>query len=116
MEQRDRVRYNLAWGGAMAEAPERDRNLSVGEYFRRRYEKAPKSLSFDATSSEEMEEWRRAFAAKLRECLGPFPESCFLYPEVIESVDTGPYRREKVLFNSEPDMAVVAYVFVPNDI
>ena len=116
MEQRDRVRYNLAWGGAAAPTPERDRNLSVGEYFRRRYARAPRSLSFDAATPEEMEEWRTAFAAKLRECLGPFPDSCFMDPEVIESVDTGPYRREKVLFNSEPDMAVVAYVFVPNDI
>ena len=34
---------------------------------------------------------------------------------MIEVVDEGQYRREKVIFDSETDMSVVAYVLVPND-
>ena len=110
------ARYNTAWGASAMAPPERARNLSVGEYYRRQYARASKSLAFGASSPEEMAEWRAAFGEKLRECLGPFPESCYLDPEVIETVDAGSYRRERVLFNSEPDMAVVAYVLVPKGI
>ena len=46
---------------------------------------------------------------------GRFQSPCELDPEVIETVDEGAYLREKVLFNSERDMAVVAYVLVPKD-
>ena len=95
---------------------EKARNLSVGEYFLRRYREEPRPDSFSATSKEELEEWKPRFAARLRECLGPFPEPIDLDPEVIEVIDEGPYWREKVIFNSEPDMAVVAYVLVPKDI
>ncbi len=95
---------------------ERVRNLSVGEYFLRIYRSTPRPLSFRAGSKEELEEWRREFSGRMRECLGPFPATCEPDPEVIEVVDAGPYWREKVLFNSETDMAVVAYVLVPKGI
>ena len=95
---------------------ERVRNLSMGQYLLRRYDQTPRALSFDASSEEELESWKQRFSARLRECLGPFPEPCELDAEVIEVVDEGSYWREKVLFNSEPDMAVVSYVLVPKDI
>ena len=85
-------------------------NLSVGEYFLRKYRQTPRPDSFSATSKEELDEWKPRFASRLRECLGPFPGPCDLDAEVIEVVDEGDYCREKVIFNSEPDMAVVAYV------
>ena len=95
---------------------ERVRNFSVGEYFLRKYRQSPRPDSFRAASKKELGEWQPRFAARLRECLGPFPEPCDLDPEVIEVVDEGDYWREKVVFNSEPDMAVVAYVLVPKDL
>lgn len=91
----------------------RPRNLSVGEYLLAQFREAPRELAFDARGSRDFGAWKEEFGARLRECLGPFPEPCELDPEVIETVDEGPYLREKVLFNSEPDMAVVAYVLVP---
>lgn len=95
---------------------ERVRNLSLGEYFRRRYRRTPRSHSFNASTLEEVEAWKHDFSSRLRECLGPFPEPCELDPETIEVVDEGSYWREKVIFNSELDMAVVAYVLVPKDV
>ena len=95
---------------------ERVRNLSMGEYFLRKYDQGSRTLAFDATTRERFASWKDEFSARLRECLGPFPEPCDLDPETIEVVDEGTYWREKVLFNSEPDMAVVAYVLVPKDI
>ena len=45
-----------------------------------------------------------------------FPDPVDPDPAVIEVVDEGAYRREKVIFDSERDMSVVAYVLVPNDL
>ncbi len=96
--------------------PVRPRNLSVGEYFLGRFQDTPGELAFGERGSLDFGAWKEEFGARLRECLGSFPEPCELEPEVIESVEEGSYVREKVLFNSEPDMAVVAYVLVPKDI
>ena len=92
---------------------ERVRNLSPGEYFLRRYRRTSRTHSFDASTAEDLDAWKRGFSARLQECLGPFPEPCDLHPETIEVVDEGSYWREKVIFDSEPDMAVAAYVLVP---
>ena len=95
---------------------ERSRNLSVGEYFLRKYRQRPRAVSFDGTTREEFEAWKPEFQARLLEALGPFPEPSELDAEVVEVVDEGEYWRERVLFNSEPEMAVVAYVLVPKDL
>ena len=95
---------------------ERVRNLSIGEYFLRRYERTPRSFAFKATNAEEFEVWKREFAERVSQCLEPFPEPTDPDPEVIEVVDEGDYWREKVIFNSEPDMSVIAYVLIPKDV
>lgn len=49
----------------------------------------------------------------LRSFLGSFPESAPLRAEVLESVEAGDIRREKVRFQVEPGEWVSAYVMVP---
>ncbi len=94
----------------------RTKNLSVGEYFIHKYETTERSLAFAATTQEELDAWRAEFVARLRESMAPFPEPVDLDPITVEVVDEGEYTREKVLYDSEDGMAVVAYVLVPNDI
>ena len=92
------------------------RNLSLGEYFLRRYQNVARPYTFSASNADEFETWKEAFGARLAEAMGPLPEACDLDPITLERVDAGSYWREKVLFNAEPDMAVVAYVLVPKDL
>lgn len=43
------------------------------------------------------------------------PEPVPLDLEIVDSVDCGPYRRDRVVFDSEATMSVPAYLLVPND-
>ena len=84
------------------------RNLSLGEYFLRRYQNVARPYTFSASNADEFETWKEAFGARLAEAMGPLPEACDLDPITLERVDAGSYWREKVLFNAEPDMAAKA--------
>ena len=94
----------------------RTKNLSLGEYFLHRYQTTDRPLRFSARTPAELEAWRPEFVGRLRECMAPFPEPVDLDPITVEVVDEGEYTREKVLYDSEDGMAVVANVLVPNDI
>ena len=73
-------------------------------------------MAFDASTPGEFETWKRDFGEAVARCLGPFPDPVDPDPAVIEVVDEGEYRRERVIFDSERDMSVVACVLVPNDL
>jgi dienelactone hydrolase len=70
-------------------------------------------LPFKARNRDEWIQWRRAFRRALVRELGPMPERVPLRPEVLERADEGDYLREKVVFDSEQFMSVVAWVLVP---
>jgi len=93
------------------------RNLSVGEYFLIMYRSLKPKLPCVAESEEEWGSWREAFKDKLKEMLLGFPEKrCPLDPAVLERVEIeGGLIREKIIFNSEPEMAVPAYLLIPKD-
>ncbi len=59
--------------------------------------------------------WRERARDRLARLLGPMPEPVPLDLEVVEAVDCGPYRREKVVFDSESVMSVPAYLLVPHE-
>jgi dienelactone hydrolase len=58
--------------------------------------------------------WRDRFRARLDALLAPWPEVVPLDVEVVESVDADGYRRERVVFDTEPAMSVPAYLMVPH--
>ncbi len=59
--------------------------------------------------------WRARAEARLRALLGPDPEPVPLEPEVTDSVDCGSYRRDRIVFDTEPTMSVPAYLLVPHE-
>ncbi|MCC7491800.1 MAG: dienelactone hydrolase family protein [Fimbriimonadaceae bacterium] len=71
---------------------------------------------FSGTDPVAWAAWRRGLWSALQQRLGPFPESCPLDAEVTATVDCGRYRRERVLFNSEPYSTVAAWVLVPHGV
>jgi dienelactone hydrolase len=89
------------------------RNLSMGEYLKRKCRQMPRALACTARDEAAWREWRAAFGAKLRELMAPWPEPWPLDPIVLERQPCDGYVREKVLFSSEQDMAVPAYVLIP---
>jgi dienelactone hydrolase len=86
-------------------------------YLWREYDRAPRALAFRAQTPDEFRAWRDALRAKLIELLGGFPaERCDLAPRVVEVVEEKEYRREKVIFYSEPEVAVPCYVLIPRKV
>lgn len=92
-------------------------HFSTMSYLWREYERAPRALAFRARTPDEFRAWRDALRAKLIELLGGFPsERCDLAPRVVEVIEEKEYRREKVIFYSEPEVAVPCYVLIPRQI
>jgi dienelactone hydrolase len=60
-------------------------------------------------------EWRARCRDRLTALLGPLPQRVPLALETLESVDCQGYRRDTVVFDTEPTMAVPAYLLVPDD-
>ena len=58
---------------ASSAVTQRVRNLSMGEYFRRKYDRTPRPLAFDASTPEEFEAWKSEFQGVVTRCLEPFP-------------------------------------------
>jgi len=75
--------------------------------------KTPPWLTCTATNPEEFRIWQKKFRTAIIRALGPFPEAVPLNPQIIERTDCGSYVREKVIFESEPAMSVVAWVLTP---
>src|ERR1041384_50129 len=70
-------------------------------------------LSWLRPEFESLARWKRKARGKLLELLHYAPAKCDPRPEVIERVDAGDYFREKVYFNTTPDLRVPAFVLVP---
>lgn len=59
--------------------------------------------------------WKRQGRGKLLELLHYSPAKCAPRAEVVERIDMGDYVREKVYFNTTPDIRVPAFVLVPKN-
>lgn len=75
--------------------------------------KGEPSLSFLNSKFRSMKTWRRKARSKLLELLHYSPDAVDPKPELVESVDCGTYRRERVTFQTTPDVRVPAFVLVP---
>ena len=92
------------------------RNFSNWAYWRLQHEAAVEAdpCPLDDLGAE-LEPWRARVRERLFTMLGPEPESVPLDLETTETVDCGSYRRERVVFDTEPTMSVPAYLLVPHD-
>ena len=92
-------------------------DFSLADWIDRQYAALPAApLRFRATDEASWHDWQERLRAKIVELAGPRPDPCPLAPEVIESVqlpDDG-LIREKVVYQSEPDTWVPAWLFRPS--
>jgi len=100
----------------MAEVNVGSRTFSMGEYLLARYRRTRPALPFRARSAQQWRAWRTLFADKLMQLMGEWPRRCPLRPQIIERVADDGFTREKVIFESEPGMAVVAYLLIPDGV
>src|SRR5262245_19766415 len=70
-------------------------------------------LSWLQPEFKSLARWKRNARGKLLELLHYSPPKCEPRAEVVERIDAGDYVREKVHFNTTPDIRVPAFVLVP---
>jgi dienelactone hydrolase len=70
---------------------------------------------FPQDNPEELSAWRERCRGRLTELIGRTPERVPAALEVRGSEDCGPYRRESIVFDSEADMSVPAFLLVPHE-
>jgi dienelactone hydrolase len=70
-------------------------------------------LSFLGQRFKTVAPWKQRARGKLLELLHYAPPKCDPKPELVEKVDRGEYIREKVYFNTTPDLRVPAFVLIP---
>src|SRR5262245_47082189 len=70
-------------------------------------------LSWLQPEFKSLARWKRKARGKLLELLHYSPPKCDPRAEVVERIDAGDYVREKVHFNTTPDIRVPAFVLVP---
>ena len=72
-------------------------------------------LSFLNPRFRSLRSWKKTARGKLLELLHYAPPACNPAAETVERVDCGDYIREKVWFNTTPDVRVPAFVLVPKN-
>ncbi|HSS10558.1 MAG TPA: acetylxylan esterase [Acidimicrobiales bacterium] len=102
-------------GGILAASPP-GRNFSPWRWFERRLAAAVANPvdPCPVDRPDELAAWRRRGARRLRNLLGPLPAPVPLRVEVRSSVDCGTYRRDLIVYDSEEEMSVPAYLLVPH--
>jgi len=74
---------------------------------------SPLELSFLNPEFDDLAAWQEQGRAKVRELLRYDPPHCDPAPTVLETVEFPDYIRERIEFNTTPDLRVPAYVLVP---
>ncbi|MGH8639321.1 MAG: alpha/beta hydrolase family protein [Burkholderiales bacterium] len=91
-----------------------DRRFDPVAYTRDLYAAAPRRLRFEARTRNEAEKWQTALRSKLSELIGGFPAARQpLRPITLETRTFAGYTREKIVFDSQPGVSVLAYLLLP---
>src|SRR5436190_1355967 len=72
-------------------------------------------LSFLNSDFKSIKSWKPKARAKVLDLLHYSPAKCDPKPEIVEKVDKGDFIREKIYFNTTPDIRVPAYLLIPKN-
>jgi len=93
---------------------DRSQFLQTHNHFRKRFEQLGQKLSFNATSREEWQTWRRKTRRKLKALIGyDTMVQAAPRPRITEEKDCGDYLRQRIELFTEPDILLCAYVLIP---
>ena len=84
------------------------------------YDALQPSMSFQASTRPEAQEWQRSVRSVLIDLLGGplsnMDDRCDLAPSVVETMEFDSYTRETVIFQSRPNVSVFGYFLTPKDL
>jgi len=101
-------------GGRVSNAAD---SLSTRVYYDRLRADVAPALAFRATSVDEWRAWRTELTRQLTDLLGGFPDHRHpLNATVTERVEEEAFVRKRVVFESEPGVAVPAYLLLPRNV
>ncbi len=81
------------------------------------YTAAPRRLRFQAGTRGEAEKWQQTLRARVTELIGGFPSNRHpLSPITLETRSFPGYTREKIVFDSQPGVSVLAYLLLPANV
>jgi dienelactone hydrolase len=115
LSTRRQFALKAAAAGAIAQATSAQDSdeLDPVRWTQERYESAPLRLTFGATNRSDAESWQRELRAKVVELLGGFPKRTPLHPKTLEVREYASYRRERVVIQTRPGVALVGYLLTP---
>ncbi len=91
-------------------------NAQIGSLYpfvRTTAERSTLPLSFLNDRFSDVESWKREGRAKVLSLFEYSPPACDPRAEIVERTDCGDYVREKLTFNTTPDLRVPAYLLIP---
>jgi hypothetical protein len=91
-----------------------ERNVSLWHHWNALCNRPPR-MRLDEWTHEAWRSWRAAFAQKLEDLVGATQPSVPPDPEMISSEQLGGYRRDRIILSTEPNMAVPAWLLVPDE-
>lgn len=114
---------SYAWSNAVAAAadPPAETQVAIPDaqvgslypFLRATASRSTFDLSFLQERFQDVEAWKREARPKVLNLLHYAPPRCDPRAEVVERVDCGTYVREKLYFNTTPDVRVPAYLLLP---
>ncbi len=111
-QEQTEMRYQGALDGFEGKVNAAD--FDTVAYTRKRYERAPLRMTFQARTRKDAEAWQRRFRAKLVELIGGFPDrGPAPQAEFLEKREFPGYLREKFVFESRPGVGVLGYLLTP---
>lgn len=91
-----------------------ERRFDPVAYTQELYDAAPRQLRFRAGNRADAEGWQKALRTKLSELIGGFPTARTpLRAITLETRAFPGYVREKIVFDSQPGVSVLAYLLLP---
>src|SRR5688572_15712477 len=74
---------------------------------------ASESFAQEKFKAQDFPAWQKAMREVVFEAMKYRPDKCEFDVETVEKIDHGSYVREKIYFNTTPELRVPAYVLVP---
>ena len=86
---------------------------SLYPFVKQQQQRTRQSLAFLNRRPKDLEQWKAEARARVVELLSYRPEACAPAAQILERVDLGDHVRERLVFQSAPEVTVPAYVLIP---